>query len=177
MGTNDEVTNKTRDDQTTKNSQPLNASASTVSGIRANVSFEVRGEGTSVQLPDKSAKLKHPDDDAVSRFRKRFIKYTTVVNAFNERNDTGIQPLLKPLVDQSVWKQLSRRYLNKTHQTRRQDPPDDERVKQYIMREGDYANVGRDKPFVRDPIQALKGLVWSMQEKTFERRLAAYISK
>ena len=144
---------------------------------RSQVSFEVKGDGTSVQIPTQPARLQHPDDDSIARFRERFKRYVTRIQEFNERNKTNIRAVVKPLVDLSVWKLLSRRYLHDHHRTKRNEKTNDQAVLDYIMRKGEYANTGRDKPFVRDPLKALRDIPWPITGKTLEQRLAAYITK
>ena len=113
----------------------------------------------------------------MARFRQRFNTYAKDIQSFNQRNGTNLQAVVKPFVDKSVWKQTSRRYLHAHHATGKNEEPDDMYVHNYIMRKGDYAKTGRNKPFVRDPLQQLKDLAWNTKQQALERRLAAYISK
>ena len=141
------------------------------------VSFELKSDAGTLGLPSKPARLRHPDDDVVARFRKRFKDYNNEIDDFNESHGTNLTASMRTLVDESVRKQISRRYLHRHHKTGRREKINEREVQNYILREGEYANAGRDKPFVRDPIKALKDLKWGTKEKTLERRLAGYMTK
>ena len=49
---------------------------------------------------------------------------------------------------------------------------DDKLVHDYIMREGKYSADGRNKPFVRDPIQQLRDLNWNTKQQSLLRTAA-----
>ena len=103
--------------------------------------------------PTKPAMLRHPDDDSIARFRERLKEYKSEVKNFNQMHNTDIKVVVKALVEKSVWRQISRRYLKTEHKTKKREEPNHIQVENYITRKGAYSNTGRDKPFIRDPIQ------------------------
>jgi len=157
----------------TTTSKNLNAASKT----QTSVTFEIKSDGGALGLPEKPARLRHPDDDAVARFRERFKKYKYKIDDFNTCNGTHLKATIKGLVDESVRKQISRRYLHDHHQTESGQPINEQEVDNYILRTGEYENAGRDKPFVRDPITMIKGIKWDTKAPSLERRLANCMNK
>lgn len=179
INTNDEKPAKEHTIENINNTMNITSDifATMLKQARSSINIGIKSEGTTLEMPLPPARLRHPDEDSRARFRKRVKEHKVKVESFNEMHNTDFKVDVKALTDTSVWEQLSRRYLHKEHRTRRGQPTNDKHVRDLIMRQGEYAKTGRDRPFVRDPIKTLKALKWDIKQQTLEQRHAAYMVK